>query len=165
MRHDWLSWGASTERIGYTTKGSSQPETTNPYSGPVASSLLLPTNSFSPALLPRLPAPESLPPENSPCLLPSAHPPQNRPHPHQRRFLRSEIAGVSPGTLTDAAGDDNMTPGGASGYRPESSVLPRVSAEVAELADALHSGCSARQGVEVRVLSSAPIVFRPLYLQ
>ena len=29
-------------------------------------------------------------------------------------------------------------------------------AEVAELADALHSGCSARQGVEVRVLSSAP---------
>src|SRR5271157_2451985 len=28
-------------------------------------------------------------------------------------------------------------------------------AEVAELADALHSGCSARQGVEVRVLSSA----------
>jgi hypothetical protein len=27
---------------------------------------------------------------------------------------------------------------------------------VAELADALHSGCSARQGVEVRVLSSAP---------
>ncbi|SPE25894.1 hypothetical protein SBA2_270004 [Acidobacteriia bacterium SbA2] len=30
-------------------------------------------------------------------------------------------------------------------------------AEVAELADALHSGCSARQGVEVRVLSSAPI--------
>jgi hypothetical protein len=31
-----------------------------------------------------------------------------------------------------------------------------VCAEVAELADALHSGCSARQGVEVRVLSSAP---------
>src|SRR5437667_1360128 len=29
-------------------------------------------------------------------------------------------------------------------------------AEVAELADALHSGCSTRQGVEVRVLSSAP---------
>ncbi len=29
-------------------------------------------------------------------------------------------------------------------------------AEVAELADALHSGCSSRQGVEVRVLSSAP---------
>ena len=28
-------------------------------------------------------------------------------------------------------------------------------AEVAELADALHSGCSSRQGVEVRVLSSA----------
>ncbi len=28
-------------------------------------------------------------------------------------------------------------------------------AEVAELADALHSGCSARQGVEVRLLSSA----------
>jgi hypothetical protein len=35
-----------------------------------------------------------------------------------------------------------------------------VCAEVAELADALHSGCSARQGVEVRVLSSAP-GFRP----
>ena len=32
-------------------------------------------------------------------------------------------------------------------------------AEVAELADALHSGCSSRQGVEVRVLSSA---FNPL---
>ncbi len=32
----------------------------------------------------------------------------------------------------------------------------KVCAEVAELADALHSGCSARQGVEVRVLSSAP---------
>ncbi len=31
-------------------------------------------------------------------------------------------------------------------------------AEVAELADALHSGCSARQGVEVRVLSSAPFL-------
>ncbi len=31
-----------------------------------------------------------------------------------------------------------------------------VQAEVAELADALHSGCSSRQGVEVRVLSSAP---------
>ena len=31
-------------------------------------------------------------------------------------------------------------------------------AEVAELADALHSGCSSRQGVEVRVLSSAPYV-------
>ena len=31
-------------------------------------------------------------------------------------------------------------------------------AEVAELADALHSGCSSRQGVEVRVLSSAPIL-------
>src|SRR5579885_90789 len=30
-------------------------------------------------------------------------------------------------------------------------------AEVAELADALHSGCSTRQGVEVRVLSSAPV--------
>src|SRR5690348_7455867 len=38
-------------------------------------------------------------------------------------------------------------------------VKPRcVSAEVAELADALHSGCSTRQGVEVRVLSSAPIL-------
>ena len=36
-------------------------------------------------------------------------------------------------------------------------------AEVAELADALHSGCSARQGVEVRVLSSAPGL-RPLKL-
>ena len=33
-----------------------------------------------------------------------------------------------------------------------------VCAEVAELADALHSGCSARKGVEVRVLSSAPLV-------
>lgn len=32
----------------------------------------------------------------------------------------------------------------------------RSYAEVAELADALHSGCSSRQGVEVRVLSSAP---------
>src|SRR5208283_2581540 len=32
-------------------------------------------------------------------------------------------------------------------------------AEVAELADALHSGCSSRQGVEVRVLSSA---YQPL---
>ncbi len=32
----------------------------------------------------------------------------------------------------------------------------RTCAEVAELADALHSGCSTRQGVEVRVLSSAP---------
>ena len=38
-----------------------------------------------------------------------------------------------------------------------------VYAEVAELADALHSGCSARQGVEVRVLSSAP-GFRPFRL-
>src|SRR5271167_2066177 len=38
-------------------------------------------------------------------------------------------------------------------------------AEVAELADALHSGCSARQGVEVRVLSSAPILLSPLCLQ
>ena len=38
-------------------------------------------------------------------------------------------------------------------------------AEVAELADALHSGCSTRQGVEVRVLSSAPIVFLSAYLQ
>ncbi len=34
-------------------------------------------------------------------------------------------------------------------------------AEVAELADALHSGCSARKGVEVRVLSSAyPLCFK-----
>ena len=39
----------------------------------------------------------------------------------------------------------------------------KVCAEVAELADALHSGCSARQGVEVRVLSSAP-GFWPLTL-
>ena len=36
----------------------------------------------------------------------------------------------------------------------------RVFAAVAELADALHSGCSARQGVEVRVLSAAPVVCR-----
>ena len=32
---------------------------------------------------------------------------------------------------------------------------------MAELADALHSGCSARQGVEVRVLSSAPDIKKP----
>ena len=45
-----------------------------------------------------------------------------------------------------------LRPGGAG---PGSSPNTRR-AEVAELADALHSGCSARQGVEVRVLSSAP---------
>ena len=39
---------------------------------------------------------------------------------------------------------------------PRRSEVQRSCAEVAELADALHSGCSARQGVEVRVLSSAP---------
>ena len=44
------------------------------------------------------------------------------------------------------------------------SALARL-AEVAELADALHSGCSARQGVEVRVLSSAPILLSSLSLQ
>ena len=47
-----------------------------------------------------------------------------------------------------------LRPGGAG---PSSSPNTRR-AEVAELADALHSGCSARQGVEVRVLSSAPRV-------
>ena len=42
------------------------------------------------------------------------------------------------------------------GVAGRSSSLNTRRAEVAELADALHSGCSARQGVEVRVLSSAP---------
>ena len=42
--------------------------------------------------------------------------------------------------------------------RPIAKLKSRICAEVAELADALHSGCSSRQGVEVRVLSSAPSV-------
>ena len=33
-----------------------------------------------------------------------------------------------------------------------------ISAEVVELADALDSGSSARKGVQVRILSSAPIM-------
>ena len=54
------------------------------------------------------------------------------------------------------------------GLWPSPSIGPQVEApanaeraEVAELADALHSGCSARQGVEVRVLSSAPGLIEP----
>ena len=34
----------------------------------------------------------------------------------------------------------------------------KISAEVVELADALDSGSSARKGVQVRILSSAPIM-------
>ena len=69
-------------------------------------------------------------------------------------------------TLTDAAAGGNITLGaGGVGLPAKGFLLPESCAEVAELADALHSGCSARQGVEVRVLSSAPILFLPLYLR
>ena len=58
------------------------------------------------------------------------------------------------GNMKNAANDSVALKGGC---RPTAAPAT-VCAEVAELADALHSGCSARQGVEVRVLSSAPFV-------
>src|SRR5207249_5256308 len=64
------------------------------------------------------------------------------------------------GGLTEICLDGNI---GARRIRPfqalDSGRRSALRAEVAELADALHSGCSTRQGVEVRVLSSAPNSF------
>ena len=64
--------------------------------------------------------------------------------------------------LTLIRPDGNIETRGFTPIEAEATLLSF--AEVAELADALHSGCSARQGVEVRVLSSAPTQIKPVGL-